>query len=106
MSTPDGFLDGLELPPGTVVRSQARGRLDVVVFFATRNRELGRRLPGFARAVSPGGTVWVAWPRRTSCVATDLDGAAVRDAATRAGLVDAGRCSIDERWSCLGFAPA
>ncbi len=105
VSTPDGFVDGLALPTGVIVRNQARGRLDLVVFFATRRRELARRLPGFARSVAPGGAVWVAWPTRRSCVATDLDGEAMRREATLAGLVEAGHCAIDECWSGIHLVP-
>ncbi len=105
VSTPDGFLDGLALPSGVTVRNQARGRLDVVVFFATRRRELGRRLPGFARSVAPGGAVWIAWPTRSSRVATDLDVEALRREAASAGLVEAGGCSIDECWTGIHLVP-
>src|SRR3954447_10359073 len=60
------------LPDDVEIRTQARGRVDVVVFFATRERELARRFPIMARALQPAGGLWVAWPKKTSCIATDL----------------------------------
>ncbi|HUV09618.1 MAG TPA: DUF3052 domain-containing protein, partial [Acidimicrobiia bacterium] len=45
VSPPNGFVDGLELPPRVELRRQARGYLDVVVFFVTRRAELARRFP-------------------------------------------------------------
>ena len=75
-------------PPGAELRTHARGRLDVIVFFVTRRAELARRFPSFARALEDDGGLWVAWPKKTSGVATDLGvrrGAAV---GLDAGLVD------------------
>ena len=36
---------------GVEIRTQARGKLDVILFFATRRRELERRFPVMARAL-------------------------------------------------------
>ena len=66
----------------------ARGRLDVVVFFVTRRAELARRFPSFARALEADGGLWVAWPKKTSGVATDLAFDAVQQVGLDAGLVD------------------
>src|SRR6266536_3842487 len=86
VAAPPGFDAVLgALPPGTQLRTHARGRLDVIVFFVTRRAELARRFPSFARALEDDGGLWVAWPKKTSGVATDL----AFDAVQRVGL-DAG----------------
>ncbi len=104
ISAPKGFEATLRgLPPGVELCEQARGRLDVIVFFATRRRELERRFPAFARALVPNGGLWVGWPKRTSGVATDLTGDVARDIGLTAGLVDNKVCAIDEIWSGLRF---
>ena len=104
ISAPKGFDSTLGvLPPGVVLSEQARGRLDVIVFFATRRRELERRFPVFARALVPDGGLWVGWPKRTSGVATDLTGDVARHIGLTAGLVDNKVCAIDEIWSGLRF---
>lgn len=92
-----------KLPSGAKVSSQARGVKDVVLFFATRQRELERRFPSFAHAVFPAGGLWIAWPKKTSGVCSDLDENVVRSIGLDCGLVDNKVCAIDEIWSGLRF---
>jgi hypothetical protein len=104
VSAPDGFARVLgPLPTGVEVRTGARGRCDVVVFFVTRRAELARRFPGFVRALEPDGGLWIAWPKKTSGVATDLVFEAVQTVGLDAGLVDNKVCAIDTTWSGLRF---
>jgi hypothetical protein len=98
---PDGLHNSLRpLPDGAAVRTQARGPLDVIVFFVTRRAELERRFDGLRRALDPAGGLWIAWPKKPSGVATDLDQAAVMEVGLAAGLVDNKVCAIDE--TCPG----
>jgi hypothetical protein len=104
VSAPGGFVDVLgPLPAGVRLRTGARGRCDLVVFFVTRRAELVRRFPSFVRALEPDGGLWVAWPKQTSGVATDLGFAAVQAVGLEAGLVDTKVCAIDATWSGLRF---
>lgn len=104
LAAPPGFEDELgPLPDDVQVRTHARGKVDVIVFFATRERELARRFPGMARALQPNGGLWVAWPKKTSCVATDLTFDPVQQVGLDYGLVDNKVCAIDDRWSALRF---
>jgi hypothetical protein len=90
-----------ELPERVDIRSRARGPLDVIVFFTTSTSELARRFDGLAAALDPAGALWVAWPKRSSGVETDLTENAVRDVALPKGLVDNKVCAIDDTWSGL-----
>ena len=99
---PDGFERLLgALPEGVEVRSRARGPLDVIVFFSRRRAELERRFDALRRALDPAGGLWIAWPKRSSAVATDLTEDVVREVALERGLVDNKVCAIDETWSGL-----
>lgn len=101
---PEGFEDALApLPDGARLRADARGTLDVVVFFVTRRSELERRFPKLAGHLAPAGGLWVAWPKRASGVATDLGEGAVRSIGLAAGLVDNKVCAVDDTWSGLRF---
>ena len=101
---PDGFERALNpLPDGVRLRTQARGAQDVVVFFATRLAELERRFDGLARAIAPAGGLWIAWPKRTAGVATDLREGVVREIGLAHGLVDNKVCAVDDTWSGLRF---
>jgi hypothetical protein len=104
VAAPEGFGAVLgALPAGTQLRAHARGRLDVIVFFVTRRAELARRFPSFMRALEDDGGLWVAWPKKTSGVATDLGFDAVQRVGLDAGLVDNKVCAIDGTWSGLRF---
>ena len=101
---PEGFEVVLDpLPDGVRLGTQARGAQDVVVFFATRLAELERRFESLARAVEPAGGLWIAWPKRTAYVATDLTENVVRDVGLANGLVDNKVCAVDDTWSGLRF---
>ncbi|MSO78542.1 MAG: DUF3052 family protein [Acidimicrobiia bacterium] len=100
---PNGFAESLKFPKGVALRREARGRLDVVLFFATRRAELARRFPKLAHGLEPDGGLWIAWPKRTSGVATDLSFDPVQEIGLKNGLVDNKVCAIDDTWSGLRF---
>jgi hypothetical protein len=99
---PGHFLDLVDpLPDGVTVRSTARGRADVAVFFTKERRGLARRIDVLGRLVFPDGAVWVAWPKRASKVPTDVTEDVVREVALPLGLVDVKVAAIDDIWSGL-----
>ena len=103
LCAPEGFLDSTlrPLPDEVELRSRARGPLDVIVFFTKRRAELERRFDTLVTALDRAGALWVAWPKGTSGVPTDLTENTVRDVALPKGLVDTKVAAIDETWSGL-----
>jgi hypothetical protein len=97
VDAPDGFAKRLGVEPVT------HGELDVVVLFATRRGELIRAFSPLARRLTPAGGLWVAWPKKSSDVETDLDFGAVQEVGLGAGLVDNKSASIDEVWQAVRF---
>lgn len=98
---PAGFDLG-ELPDGAVVhRRTGAGRYDVILCFCPDLARLHRRWPALHRLTTPAGALWVAWPKRSSGRATDLNENTVRDYALRHGRVDVKVCAVDEVWSGL-----
>ena len=65
--------------------------------------ELERRFDTLARATGTAGGLWIAWPKRTAGVATDLRESIVREVGLAHGLVDNKVCAVDETWSGLRF---
>jgi Protein of unknown function (DUF3052) len=99
---PDGFAETLgEMPDGAVVMNGARGKVDVAVAFFTRRADLESRLEALRRAIEPDGGLWIAWPKRSSGVETDITEDTIRDVALPTGLVDNKVCAIDDTWSGL-----
>jgi hypothetical protein len=99
---PEGFDETLgDLPAGVRVRRAVRGHLDVIVAFYDRREDLVRALPSLRRAMQPHTGLWIAWPKRSSGVRTDITEDVVRELALANRLVDNKVCAIDETWSGL-----
>lgn len=104
VGAPPGFESVLgELPAGAALVRPARKGLDVVLLFARSRAELVRRFETYAARIKADGSLWVAWPKRASGVATDLAEPYVRQHGLAAGLVDVKVCAVDETWSGLRF---
>jgi hypothetical protein len=99
---PGGFRQILgPLPEGVAVRTRVRGPWDVIVAFLDRRSELERRFSALAAALEPDGGLWIAWPKGSSGVVTDLTEDVVRQVAITNGMVDNKVCAIDDTWSGL-----
>ena len=105
VGAPAGFAATLgELPAGAAIVAVARqAETDVVVFFAITCAAFEARFAELATWLRPAGGLWVAWPKRTSGVATDLNENLIREFGLADGLVDNKVCAIDETWSGLRF---
>lgn len=102
VDVPDNFAELVgPMPDGVVVRTDARGKADVVVYFTIEASLLEKRIAVLGRMIFPMGGLWVAWPKRTSKVVTDMTEDRVRDLAIPTGLVDTKVCAIDDTWSGL-----
>ncbi|MEM9650885.1 MAG: DUF3052 domain-containing protein [Actinomycetota bacterium] len=86
-------------PEDVVFRDSLRGSADVVVAFFTERSKLRARLPALARSIYPAAVLWLAWPKKTAGVPTDLDGGEIRGLGQAAGVVDVKVAAISETWS-------
>ena len=106
LGAPRGFEQTLgALPEGVAVANASRGTkpFDVIVLFALDERALRAGFePARARLQSDGG-LWIAWPKKSSGLQTDLGDAMVRAHVLASGLVDNKVCALDETWSGLRF---
>ena len=94
---PAGFARLLGIAP------RARGEADVIVLFASSGAKLRPNFERLRKSLHSRGGLWVAWPKKSSGVASDLDENEVRRIGLAAGLVDNKVCAIDETWSGLRF---
>ena len=99
LSPPAGF--ALDLPLTVRVKHQARGAADVVLAFFTEVDVLSRRIERLGAMVYPSGGLWIAWPKGSSPLRSDLTDHAVRDVSLPLGLVDNKVCAIDDHWTAL-----
>jgi hypothetical protein len=102
LDAPDGFDPGV-LPTGAVVQRSLTGKvgLDVIVAFVVRRAALVARIAACRPRMQPAAGLWIAWPKKSSGVATEVTEHVVREIALPTGLVDNKVCAIDEVWSGL-----
>ncbi len=84
-----------------VLRNPAR--LGFILLFVDSRAELKKAFSRWAGMLNPAGMLWVAWPKKSSGIAGDLDGNVVRRIGLAAGLVDVKVCAISAVWSGLKF---
>jgi hypothetical protein len=97
LDAPDGVLG--DVPSDVTVRHRAAGKADVVVAFFSKQAALGRRIPALGRMIFPSGGLWIARPKKTSLLPTDIGEHDVRSVALPLGLVDNKICAIDADWT-------
>ena len=102
VSAPKNFRDLLgPLPKQATVKRD--GALDFAILFTRDKSVLAAAFPGLRDRLESNGMLWVAWPKKTSGVETDLTEGIVRTYGLEAGLVDVKVCAIDDTWSGLKF---
>ncbi|MFG1999778.1 hypothetical protein ACGFNU_11590 [Spirillospora sp. NPDC048911] len=102
--TPDGFELG-PLPPGVVLHRRPSGRepYDVILAFCPDLATLKRRFGASRARLETAGGLWIAWPKKSSGVATDLSDDIVREYGLATGMVDNKVCAVDQTWSGQRF---
>jgi hypothetical protein len=104
IGAPERFEDTLgELPDVASLHTDLAddARYDVIVAFITQRSELEAELPRLRIRMAPACGLWIAWPKRSSRVPTDMTDQVIRDVVLPTGLVDNKVCAIDETWSGL-----
>jgi CheY-like chemotaxis protein len=104
LGAPPDFAQTLAAPSDVQMRQRAQGRAQLILLFVKSRAELSRRFPAAARALAPGGSLWIVWPKKASGVASDLNQVVVRRFGMARGFVDYKISSIDATWSGLRFA--
>ena len=104
INAPQDFESELgELPDNVEFIKRPTKSLDIILFFVLTKRALARDFAKLAAKITANGMMWIAWPKKSSGVVTDLSEQRVREIGLNAGLVDVKVCAIDETWSGLKF---
>ena len=100
---PAGFAAGLTpLPERVTFTARPAAHLDLFIAFARSTKELSAHLAQLGPVIARQ-TLWLAWPKKTSGVTSDLDGNVVRILGLDEGWVDFKVCAVDRTWSGLAF---
>jgi hypothetical protein len=92
-----------ELPDNVEFIKRPAKSLDIILFFVLTERALARDFAKLAARLTANGMIWIAWPKKSSGVTTDLSEQRVRQIGLDTGLVDVKVCAIDDTWSGLKF---
>jgi hypothetical protein len=105
VNAPKGFQAELgELPADVKVFGDKLPRqLDLILLFLDSEHALFKHFPVMMKKIPLNGTLWVAWPKKSSGVSTDLSFDLVQKFGLAEGLVDVKICAVNDIWSGLKF---
>ncbi len=85
------------------IRAAGKKTLDLILLFVRSEAELKKKFAILAANLAANGMLWVAWPKKSSGVVTDLSFDNVQRTGLEAGLVDVKICAVNDIWSGLKF---
>lgn len=104
INAPEQFWSWLEpLPEEVDIIENTAAPSDVMILFATRLAELERWFPELEIFLVRGNRLWIAYPKKSSKVSTNLSFDIVQGEGLSLGIVDVKICAINEVWSGLCF---
>jgi len=105
VNAPRGFKKELgRLPPNVkILVADLPEPLDLIICFVDKERALETSFALLAKKLAANGMLWIAWPKKSSKVPTDLSFNNVQRIGLDAGLVDVKICAVNEIWSGLKF---
>ena len=105
VNAPKGFKKELgSLPAGVkIFVGHLPNPLDLIILFTDSSQTLKFQFPALAEKLCANGMLWIAWPKKSSGVTTDMSFDIVQHTGLEAGLVDVKICAINEIWSGLKF---
>ena len=100
-NAPAGFSVGKV--PGVTIEKSLKRDLDFVMLFATTQKELKGQWSKALASVRQDGAVWVAYPKKSSGIESDLTGMQVWDATKGSDWNPVSMIGIDDTWSAVRY---
>ena len=106
LNAPQGYAERLakELKDLTI-STRAAGQAEAALLFVNSLAETERLTPKAGKLVKPGGMLWIAYPKGTSKVKTDVNRDILWVAVQPIGWRPIRQIALDEIWSALRFKP-
>jgi predicted SnoaL-like aldol condensation-catalyzing enzyme len=106
LGAPSGYMNSLApLPDRVEVSRNLSGTHEFVQLFATRKSEITNSAEKLLKSAAPGALVWIAYPKKTSGMESDLSREVVWAAMEGTGWRPVSQIAIDDVWSALRFRP-
>jgi hypothetical protein len=106
INAPKGYADHLaqELKDLTI-STRASGKAEAVLLFVNLLAETEKLTPKAGQLVKPGGMLWIAYPKGSSKVKTDVNRDKLWPVVESLGWRPVRQIALDEVWSALRFKP-
>jgi hypothetical protein len=106
LNPPPGYQDKLmaELKDN-VLFTEDRVNAEAVILFVNSLAEAKDLAPNAIRAVKPDGLLWIAYPKGSSKVKTDVNRDSLWQAVKPTGWRAVRQVALDEVWSVMRFRP-
>ena len=104
-NAPDGFIENhlSPLPDGAEISTMARGQFDAAQFFVKSQAAFRKLVPQLKKPARDDRLIWVAYPKQTSGVTTDLNRDRMIEICEGSGIRGVAIVSIDETWASVRF---
>jgi len=102
---PPGYRRSLGLPARVDVSEKLSGRYDWIQVFLKTRPELEARIGRTVKALNPAGLLWIAFPKASSGIQTDLSRDKGWDSLKTHNLKWIGLISVDNDWSAFAVRP-
>jgi hypothetical protein len=106
LNAPQGYADHLakELKDLTI-STRAAGQAEAVLLFVNSLAETEKLTPKAGKLVKSGGMLWIAYPKGSSKVKTDVNRDKLWPVVEYMGWRPVRQIALDEVWSALRFKP-
>lgn len=106
LNPPQGYLNKLTAElKDNVISTEAGVNAEAVILFANNLAEAGELAPVSIHIVKSDGLLWIAYPKGTSKVQTDVNRDSLWEAVKPTGWRPVRLIALDEVWSVMRFRP-
>jgi hypothetical protein len=103
VGAPNGFHEGLSAASGRLIGDAMDGHHDWILLFARDRTALETSIGAAAAALDDPGILWIAFPKGSSKIQTDLTRDAGWESVATADLMWLSLVSIDDTWSAFSL---
>lgn len=93
------------LPEGCKYIKQLRGKIDLILAFVSKRKEIERISDKIINILSDEGILWIAYPKKSSGIETDLNRDRCWDIFSAYDHRPVNMISLDDEWSAMRFKP-
>lgn len=103
LSKPKNFDEIFGVHEAEMLSDRSKDLSDIAILFVNNKSDLVDKLAKSTDKLKPGGVLWVAYPKGSSKLKSDINRDSIREFAETVKLEAVSIVAINEDWSCLRF---